>query len=123
MATRELYRLCHFGFRNFVRKHAADPDAPVMYVQHNLGGRFAALAEETLQHMHDEFHRRVIIVKSRTRYIDGFLVFGRALTMVPVLGLPLPEPLPFSPPSLSSPLAKIRRFILIPHLHCDRPRP
>jgi len=64
MFARKVHHLGHFGLCYFVRIDAAFADAVVMDMQHNSCGGFVILAEESFQHVHDEFHRRVIVVEN-----------------------------------------------------------
>ena len=57
----------------FAADLAADTDAALVNMQHDLGRRLTALAEKPLQDMHDEFHRRVVVVEQK------HLVHGRRL--------------------------------------------
>jgi len=64
MFARKVHDLRHLGFRYLVRIDAAFSDPMVMYMQHNSCGSFMIFAEEPLQHMHNELHRRVIIIEN-----------------------------------------------------------
>jgi hypothetical protein len=55
--------LLHFGGRDIPRIDPTDADTFPMHLQHHLRGPFPRHAEELLQHQHDEFHRRVVIVQ------------------------------------------------------------
>ena len=70
-----VYDLRHFGFRDLVGVDPADTDTPAMYVQHDLRRLFSALAEELLQDVNDELHRRVIVVQHQYLVKRGALGF------------------------------------------------
>ena len=63
MAARQFDHLRHLGFRDFKSVNAADSNSVAVNMQHNLDRFLVGFPEETLQNMHDELHRRVIIVK------------------------------------------------------------
>src|SRR5690349_14736614 len=69
--TRKIHYLRHFGFRYFVRIDAADADAAAVHMQHDAGRFLPALAEKTLEGMHHELHRRVVVIQHQD------LVHGR----------------------------------------------
>jgi len=60
----KVHDLCDLGLSYLVRKHTTFADPVVMHMQHNSCGGFMILAEKPLQHMHDKFHRRVVIVEN-----------------------------------------------------------
>lgn len=64
MFARKVHDLRDLGFRDFVSIDAAFADPVVVNMQHNSCGGFVVLSEEALQNMHDEFHRRVIVVEN-----------------------------------------------------------
>lgn len=64
MFARKVHDLRHLGLSYLVRKDATFTDPVVMHMQHNSCGGFMILAEEPLKHMHNEFHRRVVIVEN-----------------------------------------------------------
>ena len=80
MAAGEFNDLRHFGFRHFEGEHAADTHTVTVDMEHDLHGIVAILVEEPLQHMNDEFHRRVVVVQ------DEDLVEARLLGFRPRLG-------------------------------------
>ena len=63
MFARKVHHLRHLGLRDFVSIDATFADPVVMHMQHNSCGGFVILAEESLQHVHDEFHRRVVVIE------------------------------------------------------------
>ena len=65
MFARKVHDLRDLGFRNFVRIDAAFADPVVVNMQHNSCGGFVVLSEEAFQYMHDEFHRRVIVIENK----------------------------------------------------------
>lgn len=75
--AREVHDLSHLGFRDLVREYANHGNAFLVHGQHDFEGLRVAHAEEPFQDMHDEFHRRVIVVQ------DQNLVEGRTLCLGP----------------------------------------
>jgi hypothetical protein len=65
MLPREIHHLRHFRFGYFVSENTTFADAVLVNVKHDAGCIFALLIEEALKHMHDEFHRRVIVIKQK----------------------------------------------------------
>ena len=63
MFAGKVHDLRHFGLRHFICIDPAFADSLMMHMQHNSRRGFVILAEETFQHVHDEFHRRVIVVE------------------------------------------------------------
>src|SRR6478736_3157121 len=61
----KVHHLCHLGLCNFIRIDATFADPVVVDMQHNSCGGFVILAKESLQHVHDEFHRRVVIIENK----------------------------------------------------------
>src|SRR3546814_1672981 len=61
-----IYHLVYLGFGDFVTEHATHADALLVDMQHHLRRLFDVHVEETLEHHHDEFHRRVIVVEQRS---------------------------------------------------------
>ena len=59
----EIHHLRHFGFRHLIGVDAALADAVLVDVQHDTRGVVLALAEETHDDMHDELHRRVVVIE------------------------------------------------------------
>ena len=64
MFAREVHDLGDFRLRDFIRIDAAFADPVVMNMQHYSCGGFVILAEEALQNMHDELHRRVVVIEN-----------------------------------------------------------
>ncbi|MNJ32405.1 hypothetical protein D3C77_270700 [compost metagenome] len=65
VTSRRLDHLGDLGFGHFIGEDAADPDAMLVHMQHDAGRVLAALLEEPLQHVDDEFHRRVVVVQDQ----------------------------------------------------------
>src|SRR5258705_7315239 len=63
MAPGQFDHLRHFRLGHFESVNAADTDPVPVDMEHNLNRFLARFREKTLQHMHDEFHRRVIVVE------------------------------------------------------------
>src|SRR6185437_14354288 len=61
----EVHHLRHLGLGHLVREDAALADAVVMHMQHDACGGFVVFAEEALEDVHDEFHRRVVVVEDQ----------------------------------------------------------
>ncbi len=70
---RQVHHLGHLGLGDLVGEHAAHPDAAAMHVQHDAGRLLARLLEEPLQHVHDELHRRVVVVQHQHLVHGGLL--------------------------------------------------
>ena len=56
-----------------------DTDAMLMHMQHDAGRVLAALLEEPLQHIDDEFHGRVVVVQDQHPIQRGLLELGLCL--------------------------------------------
>ena len=65
MFARKVHDLRDLGFRDLVRKDAAFADPVVVNMQHNSCGGFVVLSEEAFQYVHDELHRRVIVIENK----------------------------------------------------------
>src|SRR4051812_38601776 len=61
----EVHDLSHFGLGHLVREDPALADAMIVYVQHNARRIILAFSEEAHDNMHDEFHRRVIVIQEQ----------------------------------------------------------
>ena len=61
----EVHDLRHLRLRHFESIDPADADALLVDMQHDAGRLLASLAEEPLEHVHDEFHRRVVVVEQQ----------------------------------------------------------
>ena len=99
MFAREVHNLRHFGLRHLICIDAALADAMVVDMQHNSGRGFVIFAEEALEHVHDELHRRVVVVE------DEHTVHARPLG----LRLGLGDDGGARPPRLAPPLAVVVR--------------
>ena len=97
MFSRKVHNLRHFGFRYLICIDAALAYAMVVDMQHNSGRRLVVLAEEPLQHVHDELHGRVVVVE------DEHAVHARPLG----LRLGLADDGGAGAPRLPSPLAVV----------------
>src|SRR5262249_43484442 len=60
--AREVHHLCNLGLCDFIGIDAANADALLVHMHHDACGLLTPLVEETLQHVHDELHRRVVVV-------------------------------------------------------------
>src|SRR3954464_9544160 len=65
--------LRHFRLSHFKSVNAADAYPVPVDMEHDLNRLLARFGEETLQHMHDEFHRRVIVVEDKDLVQRGLL--------------------------------------------------
>ena len=65
MFARKVHDLRDLGFRDFIRIDTALADPVVMNMQHYSCGGFVVLSEEAFQDMHDELHRRVVVVENK----------------------------------------------------------
>ena len=63
MSAGEFNHLRHFCFGNFVGEDSADTHTVTMDLEHDLHRLVAPLVEEAFEDVHDEFHRRVIVVE------------------------------------------------------------
>ena len=63
MFAGKVHHLRHFGLSDFVGVDTAFADPVMVNVEHNSRRGFAVFIEEALQHMHDELHRRVVVVE------------------------------------------------------------
>ena len=63
MFSCKVHHLRHFCFGDLVSEDTALADAVMMHMQHDSRSSLAVLVEEPLQHMHHEFHRRVIVIE------------------------------------------------------------
>ena len=63
MFAGKVHDLRHFRFGDLVGEHTALADPVVVHMQHNASRGFAVLAKKPFQHMHDELHRRVVVVE------------------------------------------------------------
>src|ERR1044071_2136297 len=63
MFAGKVHHLRHFSFGDLVCVDAALTNPMVMNMQHDSGRGLVVLVEKPLQHMHDEFHRGVVVVQ------------------------------------------------------------
>ena len=63
MFSRKVHHLRDLRFRHLVSVDPTFAYSVMMHMQHNSCGGFVVLPEEPLQDMHNEFHRRVVIVE------------------------------------------------------------
>ena len=80
MLAREIHHLGYLGLGDLVGVDAALSDPMLMHMQHDLGRFLPSLLKEPLQHMHDEFHRRVVVIE------DQHAIETRPLRLWPGLG-------------------------------------
>src|SRR5215470_10249727 len=73
---REIDHLRYLGLRHLVGVDAANPNAAAVDMQHDLGRILAILVEETFEHMHDELHRRVVVIEQEDLVHRGLLGLG-----------------------------------------------
>ncbi len=64
MFARKVHHLCDLRLRHLVRIDPAFAYSVVMHMQHNSCGGFVILAEEPLQHMHNELHGCVVVIEN-----------------------------------------------------------
>jgi len=65
MPARKFNDLRHFRLSHLECEHAAYTHAMTMDMEHHLFGVLAAFGEEFLQDMHNELHRRVVVVEQK----------------------------------------------------------
>ena len=65
MFSCKVHDLRHLGLGNFVCVNTALADAVMMDMEHNADRRFMILVEESLQHLNDKLHRRIIVVEQQ----------------------------------------------------------
>src|SRR5258706_15032629 len=63
MLTRIMSDLRYFGLGDLVGKDPAVALAAHMHLEHHARRRVAGHGEEALEHVHHEFHRRVIVIQ------------------------------------------------------------
>ena len=80
MAAGEFNDLGYLGFRHLEGEQAADPHAMAVDMQHHLDRILAALAEDLLQDMNDELHRRVVVVEQKHPVETELLGLGTRLS-------------------------------------------
>ena len=69
----EIHHLRHFGLRYLIRKDAAHANTAAMDVQHDASRFLTVFVEEPLENVHDEFHRRVVVVEHQNFVHRGLL--------------------------------------------------
>ena len=88
----KVHDLRDLGFRDLIRIDAAFADPVVMNMQHYSRGGFVILAEEAFQNMHDELHRRVVVIENEdpvhVRPLGLRLCLGNARSPRPALLVP-----------------------------------
>ena len=62
MLLRDAHNLRHLGFRDFEIVHPADAFALGVYLQHDLRRARALHAEDRLEDIHNELHRRKVVI-------------------------------------------------------------
>ena len=65
MLARKIHHLRHLGLGDLVGENPALTDAMLVNMQHDLGSGFDILAEEALDDVNDELHRRVVVVQNQ----------------------------------------------------------
>lgn len=65
MAARQFDDLRDLGLCDFKRIDPADAHAVTMNVEHDLYRFLPGLGKKTLQNVHDEFHRRVVVIQDQ----------------------------------------------------------
>jgi len=80
VAAGEIHDLDDLGLGHLEGEHADHRHALLVHRQHQLEGLRMAHAEEPLEHVHDELHRRVVVVEQQ------HLVERRALRLGARLG-------------------------------------
>src|ERR1700761_3523460 len=75
MPARKFNDLRHFCFSDLECEHAANTHAMTMDMEHHLYRVLAAFGEEFLQDVHNEFHRRVVIIEQQNLVERRFLGF------------------------------------------------
>src|SRR5262249_51831214 len=61
----KVHHLRHLGLGHLVGVDPALADSMLVHVHHDPMGGFVVLVEEALKHMHDELHRRVVVVEQQ----------------------------------------------------------
>src|SRR4029450_5379675 len=62
MLTGKARHLRYLSLSDLVSVDPTNADALLVYVQHNAGRLLRRLVEEPLEHVHDEIHRRVVVI-------------------------------------------------------------
>ena len=63
MTLRKIHDLRNLGFRHFVREDTHDGEPLFMHSQHEFERLRVGHTEEAFKHMHNKFHRRVVVVQ------------------------------------------------------------
>src|SRR5215469_2015484 len=58
----EIHHLGHLRLGHLVSIDAADPDPPIMHVEHDAGSFLPVLVEKAFEDVDDELHRGVVVV-------------------------------------------------------------
>src|SRR5436189_6441080 len=69
----EVHDLRHFGFGDLIGIDTTNTDPASMHMQHDAGRFLATLAKKTFEDVHDELHRRVVVIQHHS------LIHGRLL--------------------------------------------
>ena len=77
--AREVYHLGHLRLSDFVCVDAANADALVVNMQHDLCGVLAAFVEKFFEDVDNKFHRCVIVVEKQHLIEAWFLCLGTCL--------------------------------------------
>ena len=75
MSARKFNDLRHFRLSHLKCEHAAYTHAMTMDMEHHLYRVLAVFGEEFLKYMHNEFHRRVVVVEQKNLVERRFLGF------------------------------------------------
>ena len=90
VAPGKIHHLCHLGFGDLMGKDPHDSQTFLMHGQHDLEGLRVGHSEETFQHMHDKFHRRVVVIQQhdlvKRRALRLGLGFKNHITLGPAAG-------------------------------------
>ncbi len=79
MATREIHHLRHLGLGDLVAEYANHGHPLLVHRKHDLERLRMCHAKEPLKDMHDEFHRRVIVIQQKNLVERRALCFGARL--------------------------------------------
>jgi len=75
MPARKFNDLRHFRLSHLKCEHATNTHAMTMDMEHHLYRVLAVFGEEFLQYMHNELHRRVVVVEQKNLVEGRFLGF------------------------------------------------
>lgn len=76
MPAGKIHNLSNLCFRDLVAEHTNNRNALFVDGQHNFERLGVGQAKEPFQHLHDEFHRRVVIVQQKHLIQRGSFGFG-----------------------------------------------